>query len=233
MSKPKKIDTLLYIRVSTDEQNTARQEKELKAWALRTGSKNTKTIIEKISGSVPAAERKLNRAFSMDGLKRVVVQDVDRLGRDTIDILQTIKKFTQKGINLTVTALSSDTLTPTGAENPAFKLILSVMATIAEMERTKIKERQRQGIEIRKLQGGYKGRKIGTVDSPQKIINKHQKVVKEIKAGLSVRKVAKLCDVSPNTVQRVKRALKEQEQELIAAKKILFTGVSAAGAAIN
>jgi DNA invertase Pin-like site-specific DNA recombinase len=233
MNKQKKIDTLLYVRVSSDGQNTARQEKDLKAWAIKTGSKNTKTIIETVSGAVPAAERKLSAAFTMEGLERVVVQDVDRLGRDTIDILQTIKAFTAKGINLTVTTLSADTLTPAGKENPAFKLILSVMATIAEMERTKIKERQKQGIAIAKVMGKYKGRKTGTIESSEKIISKHQKVVKEIKARLSIRKIAKLCDVSNNTVQRVKRALQEQDQERVKAKKLFMSGVTAAGASIN
>ena len=153
------IDTILYIRVSSDDQNTARQQKDLKAWATKTGSTNTKTIIEKISGSVAAKDRRLNEVFLMQGIKRVVVQDIDRLGRDTIDILQTIKSFTAANINLTVTALGMDTLLPNGKENHSFKIVLSVMATLSELERTKIKERQKQRIAIAKAEGKYKGRK--------------------------------------------------------------------------
>lgn len=86
--------TVLYIRVSSEGQNIDRQESALKDWAIKTGSTNTQTIIEKISGSVSSTQRQFNRIFKMDGVKRVVVQDIDRLGRDTIDILQTIKKLT-------------------------------------------------------------------------------------------------------------------------------------------
>lgn len=202
------IDTLLYIRVSSDGQNTARQEKNLKDWAKKTGSKNTKTIIEKISGSVAAKDRQLNEAFKIEGLKRVIVQDVDRLGRDTIDILQTIKAFTTSGINLTVTALGMDTLLPNGKVNESFKLILSVMATLAEMERTKIRERQEQGIKIAKAKGKYKGRKKGTHKTDAQILEKYKTVVRQLNDGQSIRNTAKICSVAVGTVQSVKRAMK-------------------------
>ena len=130
--------TVLYIRVSSEGQNIDRQESALKDWANKTGSTNTQTHIEKISGSVSSTQRQFNRIFKMDGVKRVVVQDIDRLGRDTIDILQTIKKLTANNINVTVTALGMDTLLPNGKVNESFKIVLSVMATLAEMERTKI-----------------------------------------------------------------------------------------------
>jgi len=201
------IDTILYIRVSSEEQNTARQEKDLRNWAKKTGSTNTKTIIEKVSGSVAAKDRRLNEVFLMQGIKRVVVQDIDRLGRDTIDILQTIKMFTSSNINLTVTALGMDTLLPNGKENQSFKIVLSVMATLSELERTKIKERQMQGIAIAKAEGKYKGRKRGTVKTPIQILAKHKNVVRQLRASQSIRNVAKICKVSPTTVQTVKRAM--------------------------
>ena len=201
------IDTILYIRVSSEEQNTARQEKDLKDWATKTGSTNTKTIIEKISGSVSAKDRRLNEVFLMQGIKRVVVQDIDRLGRDTIDILQTIKSFTSSNINLTVTALGMDTLLPNGKENHSFKIVLSVMATLSELERTKIKERQKQGIAIAKAEGKYKGRKRGTVKTPVQILAKHKNVVRQLRANQSIRNIAKICKVSPTTVQTVKKAM--------------------------
>ena len=201
------IDTILYIRVSSEEQNTERQEKDLKNWATKTGSTNTKTIIEKISGSVSAKDRRLNEVFLMQGIKRVVVQDIDRLGRDTIDILQTIKSFTSSNINLTVTALGMDTFLPNGKENHSFKIVLSVMATLSELERTKIKERQKQGIAIAKAEGKYKGRKRGTVKTPVQILAKHKNVVRQLRANQSIRNIAKICKVSPTTVQTVKKAM--------------------------
>lgn len=199
--------TVLYIRVSSESQNTARQEHELKQWSLKTGSQNTITIIEKISGATSTKDRRFNEVFKMQNVNRVVVHDIDRLGRDTIDILQTIKRLTEKGINLTVTSLGMDTILPNGKINESFKIVLSVMATLAEMERTKIKERQKQGIERAKKKGKYKGRKVGTTESKEQVLSKYKTVVKELKNNTSIRRTAKLCDVSINTVQKVKRYL--------------------------
>lgn len=143
----------------------------------------------------------------------MVVQDIDRLGRDTIDILQTIKKLTKKNINVTVTALGMDTLLPNGRENESFKIVLSVMATLAELERTKIKERQKQGIKIAKAKGVYKGRQRGATKDASKILEENKKVVKELKKEnpLSLRKIASIGSCSVNTVQKVKRLLNEQD----------------------
>ena len=201
--------TVLYIRVSSEGQNIDRQESALKDWAIKTGSTNTQTIIEKISGSVSSTQRQFNRIFKMDGVKRVVVQDIDRLGRDTIDILQTIKKLTANNINVTVTALGMDTLLPNGKVNESFKIVLSVMATLAEMERTKIKERQRQGIKLAKKKGKYKGRPAGATKSVDKFLAENKTVVKELKKEkpLSLRKIAAIGNCSLNTVQKVKRAI--------------------------
>jgi len=205
--------TVLYIRVSSEGQNIDRQEKALKDWATKTGSTKTTTIVEKISGSVSTSDRQFNRIFKMKEVVRVVVQDIDRLGRDTIDILQTIKKLTAKGINVTVTALGMDTLLPNGKVNESFKIVLSVMATLAEMERTKLKERQRQGIEIAKKQGKYKGRAKGATKSVNKLLEENKKVVKELKKDkpLSLRKIALIGQCSVNTVQKIKATIKELE----------------------
>ena len=212
------IDTILYIRVSSEGQNTERQEKELQEWATKTGSTNTKTIIEKISGSVAAKDRRLNEVFLMEGIKRVVVQNIDRLGRDTIDILQTIRSFSSSNINLTVTALGMDTLLPNGKENHSFKIVLSVMATLAEMERTKLKERQKQGIAIAKAndkgkpltERKYKGRKKGTFKSDARILSENKNVLRQLKAGQSIRQTAAFCGCSNGKVQSVKKAMKMQ-----------------------
>lgn len=129
----------------------------------------------------------------------------------TIDILQTIKKLTDKNINVTVTALGMDTLLPNGKVNESFKIVLSVMATLAEMERTKLKERQRQGIELAKKKGKYKGRTVGATKSTDKLLSENKAVVKELKkeTPLSLRKIAAIGNCSVNTVQKVKRALLE------------------------
>lgn len=196
------------MRVSDESQNLARQEKELREYAEKTGAKEIWVLSEKISGVVPVKERKLYQVLVMDGVGRLVVEDVDRLGRDAAEVLTMVKELTSKGINLTVTRYGIDTLLPNGEENPVAAMIFSIMSTLFEQERKNIKRKQRQGIEIAKLQGKYRGRKVGTTLSPEALLAKYPKVVKELKAGTSIRRTAKLCDVSPFTVQNVKRMMK-------------------------
>ena len=202
--------TILYMRVSDPDQNLARQEKELRQYAEKTDATEIEFISEKISGVVPLHERKLYQVLLMEGVGRLVVEDVDRLGRDAAEVLTIIKKLTAQGIILTVTRYGIDTILPNGDENPVAKMIFSIMSTLFEQERNNIKRKQRQGIEIAKLQGKYKGRKLNTTLSPDQLITKYPKVVKELQSGTSIRRTAKLCDISPTTAQNVKTAMRIQ-----------------------
>lgn len=196
------------MRVSDPDQNLARQKKELKEYAKKTGATNAQFISEKVSGVIPIEERKLYQVLSMEGITRLVVEDVDRLGRDAAEVLTMVKKLTAKKINLTVTRYGIDTILPNGDENPVATMIFSIMSTLFEQERKNIKRKQRQGIEIAKLQGKYKGRKNNTALSPEQRMDRYPNVVKELKAGTSIRRTAKLCEVSTFTVKNVKKAMK-------------------------
>ena len=200
--------TILYMRVSDPDQNLARQEKELRSYAKKTGAKTIQVISEKISGVIPIEERKLLQVLSMPDIERLVVEDVDRLGRDAAEVLTMVKELTARQITLTVTRYGIDTILPNGEENPVAKMIFSIMSTLFEQERKNIKRKQRQGIEIARLQGKYRGRKLGSHLKSEDLIIKYPKVVKELKAGTSIRRTAKLCDVSPTTVQKIKSAVK-------------------------
>jgi len=199
--------TILYMRVSDPDQNLARQKKELKLYAEKTGAKDVQIISEKITGVAPLEERKLYQVLSMEHVERLVIEDVDRLGRDAAEVLMMVKELTKRQINLSVTRYGIDTILSNGEENPVAGMIFSIMSTLFEQERKNIKRKQRQGIEIAKLQGKYKGRLPGTVMSSEELLAKYPKVVKELKAGTSIRRTAKLCDVSAGTVQKVKASL--------------------------
>ena len=211
--------TVLYIRVSSEGQNTARQEDELKNWAIKTGSTNTQTIIEKISGTVQARDRQFNKIFSIPDVKRVVVKSVDRLGRDTIDIMTTIRDLGEKGINVTITALNIDTLTPDGKVDIRVNFMLNMMAAVAQMDKDMIGERRDEGIAAAKKRDKnlplsertYKGRQHGATKTLDKLLAENKAVVKELKkdSPLSLRKIAAIGGCSVNTVQKVKRAILE------------------------
>ena len=195
------------MRVSDSDQNLARQKKELLEYARKTGAKDIKVISEKVTGVAPLKERKLYQVFSMDGVRRLVVEDVDRLGRDAAEVLTMVKELSSRKITLTVTRYGIDTLLPNGEENPVATMIFSIMSTLFEQERKNMKRKQRQGIELAKLQGKYKGRKPNTGLSPDALMAKYPKVVRELNAGTSIRRTAKLCDVASSTVQKVKKAM--------------------------
>ena len=92
------------MRVSDSDQNLARQKKELLDYARKTGAKDIKVISEKITGVAPLKERKLYQVFSMKEVGRLIVEDVDRLGRDAAEVLTMVKELSSRKITLTVTA---------------------------------------------------------------------------------------------------------------------------------
>ena len=195
-----------YIRVSTGNQKTARQEARQ--------NKDEIIFTDIVSGSIPFENREkgkdLMKAIQSGEIDYVSVSSIDRLGRNLYNILTTLEFFKENGIILKVDNLGIESLV-NGKENSAFKLIISVMANIAEMERESILERQREGIALAKLKGIYKGRVLGSKESEEDFLAKYKEVVKSLKKGNSVRDTAKICKVSTGTVQKVKRLMKKAE----------------------
>ena len=196
-----------YIRVSTGNQKTARQEARQ--------NKDEIIFTDIVSGSIPFEDREkgkdLMKAIQLGEIDYVSVSSIDRLGRNLYNILTTLEFFKENGIILKVDNLGIESLI-NGKENSAFKLIISVMANIAEMERESILERQREGIALAKLKGIYKGRVLGSKESEEDFLAKYKEVVKSLKKGNSVRDTAKICKVSTGTVQKVKRLMKKAEK---------------------
>lgn len=192
-----------YIRVSTIEQNTERQEDQ-----------NVKMYIDKISGSIPFAERpagkKLIKDIESGNVDYLEVHSIDRLGRNLRDILKTIDFLKENNCNLKINNLGLEMLDSNNKTSLTFSLISSIFGTIAEMEREQIKERQKEGIAIAKVKGTYKGRAVGSVDSIDKLVSKHNDVVKCYKKKMSIRETALVTKKSPTTIAKVYKVLKEQ-----------------------
>jgi DNA invertase Pin-like site-specific DNA recombinase len=85
-----------------------------------------------------------------------------------------------------------------------FRINCQVLANIAEMERNTMLERQREGIELARAKGKYKGRVRGSIESREEVLAKYPTVIKRLREGHSLRNTAKLSDVSLGTVQKVK-----------------------------
>lgn len=138
-----------YARVSTEEQNEARQLVAFEGFT----EKIKKVFIDKMSGkntNRPELQAMLNYVREGDV---VVVSDFSRLARSTRDMLQIVQELTDKGVGLISLKESVNTDTPQG------RFVLTIFAALAELERETILQRQREGIAIAKQQGKYKGRK--------------------------------------------------------------------------
>lgn len=191
-----------YIRVSTEEQNTGRQEVNSKEFS--------KIYIDKTSGSIKFAERKEASKLLTDietGLvTEIHISSICRLGRSIIDILTMVEFFNQKEIKLYVENLGMFSLID-GKPNQSFKLIVSVLGNVAELERNNMLERQRQGIELAKAKGIYTGRLFGSKMSDDEVLIKYKSVVKELKNGESLRRASKIGGCSLGTAQKIQRLL--------------------------
>ncbi len=136
-----------YIRVSSLDQNKERQ---------LSGIKLDKSFVDKASGaniSRPALKEMLN--YVRDG-DEVIVHSMDRLARNLIDLRKIVEDLVTQKVKITFV---KENLTFTGDDTPMSKLLLSVLGAVAEFGRELIKENQREGIELAKKRGVFKGRK--------------------------------------------------------------------------
>lgn len=174
--------TVAYIRVSSVDQNTARQ---------LDGLPRDKTFEDRASGkdtSRPALTAL--KEFVREG-DTVIVHSMDRLARNLDDLRRTVKELTANGVTV---QFIKEGLTFTGEETPIANLMLSIMGAVAEFERSLIKERQKEGIAQAKKKGVYKGRKPLVTDEMLNTIKKR------IGVGEAKAKIARDLGISRETL---------------------------------
>ena len=173
-----------YIRVSTEEQNTIRQEVLMKELGVE------KIFMDKASGkNAQREELKKMMDFARQG-DTVICESISRFARNTKDLLDLIEELNSKDVIFVSKKESIDTNTPTG------KFMLTVFGAVAELEREYILQRQREGIAEAKKQGKYKGRK--RIEHPE-----FQKVVQRWRKGdMTAKKAMELLGMKKNTFYR-------------------------------
>lgn len=198
-----------YIRQSSQTQKNYRQ--------LAIAHPDEKIFIDVISGSVPFNERPAGKllfdAVENGEVDYVTFHAIDRAGRNTINVLQTLKYFYDKGVIVKIENLGLESMINNKA-NPVFNLITTILNELSFLEKESLLERQKEGILQAKIRGGvYNGRVKNTFESDEVVLTKHKKVVKELKANpkLSLRKIGTLTSVSPNTVKKVISILQKQK----------------------
>ena len=175
---------ILYARVSTEEQNLARQ--------LVQQTEYDRVFVEKVSGkNMNRPELKAMLEYVRKG-DVVEVESYSRLARNARDLLEIVDKLTAKGVSFISKKEAIDTTTPQG------RLMLTIFAGLYQFERESILQRQKEGIEIAKQNGAYKGRKAIEVDH-----DKFASVYKAWKADeLTARQAMEMLNLKPNTFYR-------------------------------
>ena len=182
-----------YIRVSTEEQNTARQEEAMEAQDIE------KVFIEKISGkNMERPQLKAMLDYVREG-DTLVVESYSRLARNTKDLLSIVEELEKKGVAFISLKENIDTSTPQG------KLMLTMIGAIAEFERQNLLERQREGIAIAKREGKYKGRKAVDIPDFGKYYEQY------MRRGITKAKLAEELKVSRPTLDKLIKEYREEE----------------------
>lgn len=176
-----------YVRVSTEEQKTIRQEVIMRELGV------DKVYKEKVSGKSQIGREELEKMlqFVREG-DVVVVESISRIARNTKDLLEIVARLKEKGVSFESRKERIDTDTPSG------QFMLTIFGAMAQLEREYILDRQREGIEIARQNGKYRGRKPIAVDG-----GKFEEVYRRWKAG-EVKGVAAMRELGlkPSTFYR-------------------------------
>lgn len=187
-----------YVRVSTIEQNEARQIEALEKHGIE------KWFTEKISGKDTHRPELQNMLDYVREGDTIYVHDLSRLARSTKDLLEIVEILDSKKVSLVSNKENIDSSTPTG------KLMLTMIGAIAEFERTNLLERQKEGIAIAKKNGKYKGRKPIEIED-ERFKNLYSDYMKR---EITKVELAKELNVSRPTLDRMIKEYKETHKEL-------------------
>lgn len=202
-----------YSRVSTVEQNVDRQLHSVNS------SDFDLVLIDKCSGVIPLFDRpqgsQINRLIDQGKLTHLEVYSLDRLGRSSIDVLSMFKLLTEKKIRLVCRTPYIENFAEDGTINGFSELLLGILSSLASYERNLIRERQAEGIAVRKMKGLYTGRRINTQETPEKFLNKKKskQILEYLALGYSQYEIKQILGCSYSTISKVKRLSQEQDAQ--------------------
>lgn len=190
-----------YSRVSTTEQNVSRQMNNLDEFDY--------VFTDYCSGSINLWERpkgsQIKKLITEGKLSLLEVHSIDRLGRDTVSVLNIWKELTELGIKLICRNPNFQNLNDDGKVDIFSELLLSILSVMSSFEKNQLKERQREGIEKSKLEGKYRGRMVGTNESIEKFLSKpkSQMIIKDIDNNYTYKEISFRCRCSYSTIDKV------------------------------
>jgi DNA invertase Pin-like site-specific DNA recombinase len=208
---------ILYCRVSTNQQETARQISDLKTYADNRGWVVLDIIQEKISGVISNGNRdgikSLMSRVSNGDVSRILVTEISRLGRKAYDVQTIIEEMATRGISIVITTLSIETLDDSGKRSPMVDLMLAIITQFAQMERATLIDRINSGLNEARKNGVRLGRPAGN-ESTKQFLARYKGAVSDFKNGISIRKVEKIYGFSHGTSVKIRRAVMAQKGDM-------------------
>ena len=200
--------TVIFARVSTNVQDYDRQVNELTVLAKSNGWSVEAVFAEKIWGAKANTERTelLNMISYVESnhIDKVLVTELSRLGRDTLQVLEVIEMLNKKEISLYIQNYAIETLTKEGKVNAMSQFLITILAEVARMERKTIRERVESGYNNYRANGGKVGRKTGYKKAEEAMKTQYIEEIKLLRKGYSLRNISKLTGTSINTIRKCK-----------------------------
>jgi len=198
---------VFYSRISTDEGQThKRQLQDLKGFDY--------VFCDVVSGSTKLFERgkgkEIKKLLDEGKLTHLEVHSIDRLGRNTIDVLSTWKELSDKGVTVVCRNPNIRNFDDNGNPDKFSELLLSILSVMYSFEKDTINQRQKEGIRLKMMTNPevYIGRRIGTTYSPEVFLQrkKSQDVLNYLKKNThTYKEISLICGVSETTISKVKK----------------------------
>lgn len=201
--------SVIYTRVSTKDQTTARQVSDLKK---AEGFEVVKVFSENISGFKKSIQERpvlqsMLKYVDDHGIKCIMVSEISRAGRNTQETLTLIHEFEKKGICLYIQNLGI-TLGADNEKDRMFqRLVITIMADLSRLESEQLSYRIKSGLRERKAKGLHVGRKVESQETKEKFLAKHTKAIKLLTTGRSYKEIQAITGASPATISKIKKAL--------------------------
>lgn len=202
---------VIFARVSSNNgaQDYERQINDLQKVAIVSNWQVEAVFAEKISGAKKNSERTelLNMIsyIKCHKINKILVTELSRLGRDTLQVLQAIEVLNQNKVSVYIQNYNIETLTPDGEINPMSQFLITILAEVARMERKTIRERIASGYQNFRSNGGSVGRKAGYKKSDEIMKEEYKEEIKLLRKGISLRNISKITKTSINTLRKLKQ----------------------------
>ena len=202
---------VLFCRVSStsDRQNYERQINDLTQLASSLNYQIEAVFAEKVSGAKKNSERiellKMIEYVNVNQIDKVLCTELSRIGRDPLQILQTLEILNLNKISLYIQNFNIETLTDDKQINPMSQFLITILAEVARMERKTIENRLQSGYKNFRAVGGVVGRKAGFRKSTEAMKEEYCEEIKMLKKGYSFTNINKICNTNKNTLTKLKK----------------------------